>query len=269
MSTYCELCFLSIAGTPSPSDRAQSGPSPRVLELDSDSDRSAPGDSPYRLPESDENERVGIRGASSQRGASHLDGRNQASREPSKRRRKRRWDSPESSSRRGELKSSNQHSEAHGLPPEVVEGPLPTCPICLNEVAPKEKAVLQNCMHVFCAGCISSWSEIRRVCPLCKAAFTGWWYDIRGEHSYRERRLPSPPQKEDAQRGERSQLRRATEERFSARPYFYRLQRGLQSNRHGAPGGSHRADEQRQGGRRMEAVPRQRFFTQSDEEAQE
>ena len=31
-----------------------------------------------------------------------------------------------------------------------------------------DKAVLNNCMHVFCVDCISRWAAKKRVCPLCK-----------------------------------------------------------------------------------------------------
>jgi hypothetical protein len=307
--------------------RQSASPPPHVLELDSDSERSSPGDSPYRLPEHyplNEEARqepgfrddpIGFRktvaldrGLGASVGGCGSEGASGGvpSDRSNSRKRKSRWgapdeglkggDGPESADGYGTAKHPRTGERNHwvflldGSPAEDsgvlerlaggsgVTGPLPTCPICLNDVTPKEKAVLRNCMHVFCAGCIRAWSEIRRQCPLCKAVFTGWWYDIRGEVSFKEMILPPPPQNVDSTAGERhnrferGSLTRAAEERFSARPYYYRLQMGLQFDRRRAPGGSNRADEQRtrqEGGRRTEPVPRQRFFTQREEGAEE
>lgn len=307
--------------------RQSASPPPHVLELDSDSERSSPGDSPYRLPEHhslNEEAESGFREDSlglrrtfaldrglgdSVRGCSGEGASGGVPSNSSSRKRKSRWGAPDDG-----LKGGYGPESADGLSPAKhpktgernhqvflsdglaaedsgvserlagglgVTGPLPTCPICLNDVTPKEKAVLRNCMHVFCAGCIRAWSEIRRQCPLCKAVFTGWWYDILGEASFKEMILPPPPQNVSSAAGGnaerrnrlgRGSLSQTVEERFSARPYYYRLQRGLHSDRRRAPGGSNRADEQRtrqEGGRRTEPVPRQRFFTQGEEGAEE
>ena len=48
----------------------------------------------------------------------------------------------------------------------------------LTEIAKlTEKAVLNNCMHVFCVECISRWASKKRVCPLCKVRDTSDWHN--------------------------------------------------------------------------------------------
>jgi hypothetical protein len=61
-----------------------------------------------------------------------------------------------------------------------------TCAICLGAIEREKGAVLRFCMHEFCTHCIEEWSRVRRVCPLCKADFSGWYQGTRLE----ERILP-------------------------------------------------------------------------------
>lgn len=44
------------------------------------------------------------------------------------------------------------------------------CPICLNFMTFKIRP--DTCFHYFCIECISKWSIIKKVCPICKASFS-------------------------------------------------------------------------------------------------
>lgn len=44
-----------------------------------------------------------------------------------------------------------------------------TCTICFDEL--KEKAILNNCSHEYCYGCIRQWANNSNKCPLCKTDF--------------------------------------------------------------------------------------------------
>lgn len=35
----------------------------------------------------------------------------------------------------------------------------------------RDRAVVLDCLHVFCVPCISRWAKLRRECPLCKGFF--------------------------------------------------------------------------------------------------
>eukprot|EP00850_Spirogloea_muscicola_P007726 SM000039S14556 [mRNA] locus=s39:770209:773368:- [translate_table: standard] len=69
----------------------------------------------------------------------------------------------------------------------------PACPICLADLEDANKAVLCWCMHSYCVSCIDKWSKVRRLCPLCKAEYVGWYYNIHGDGSYKEKVLPLLP----------------------------------------------------------------------------
>ncbi|GAQ84462.1 hypothetical protein KFL_001900050 [Klebsormidium nitens] len=284
--------------SPHPSSSRRTAPrrsassSPHVIQLDSDSEQSAPGDSPYRLPgeglihfESREGDALsgetspGMQQASFStrevREADHGSPEGEGGfAQRANKKRKSRWDLPSE----GEEQTEQPRARRRQTEDLEVLGMQSTCPICLNDIPPEEKAVLKSCMHVFCVECIRAWSEIRRVCPLCKGGFTGWWYDIQGEGASREVSLPPPPQNETSGRLERTRdhsnrgayLNQETEERFNARPYYHRLQRGLQSDRRRPPGGPNQAHEREdQGGRRTQPAPRQRVFTPEQDGTEE
>ena len=65
-----------------------------------------------------------------------------------------------------------------------------TCPICLGKIEAAGEAVLQWCMHRFCTHCIEEWSKVRRVCPLCKAEYRGWYHGVQSNNEFQERILP-------------------------------------------------------------------------------
>jgi len=46
------------------------------------------------------------------------------------------------------------------------------CCICLENVCAENVATLNGCVHKFCLGCISQWSEGSNLCPLCRNRFT-------------------------------------------------------------------------------------------------
>lgn len=64
------------------------------------------------------------------------------------------------------------------------------CPICLSAIEEADSAVLQWCMHRFCAHCIEKWSRVRRLCPLCKVEYHGWYYGVQSNSKFQERILP-------------------------------------------------------------------------------
>lgn len=64
------------------------------------------------------------------------------------------------------------------------------CPICLGNIEEAGEAVLQWCMHRFCTHCIEEWSKVRRVCPLCKAEYRGWYHGVQSNNEFQERVLP-------------------------------------------------------------------------------
>ncbi|KZV18916.1 hypothetical protein F511_21893 [Dorcoceras hygrometricum] len=64
-----------------------------------------------------------------------------------------------------------------------------SCPICLCQVEIRSAVVLR-CMHAYCVGCISRWSELNRRCPLCNARFSSWFCKINvHNNTFSEQRL--------------------------------------------------------------------------------
>ncbi|XP_030924072.1 E3 ubiquitin-protein ligase Topors [Quercus lobata] len=53
-----------------------------------------------------------------------------------------------------------------------------SCPICLKNMEAREAAVLTDCKHAYCVGCIRKWSGLKRNCPLCNSHFDSWFCDI-------------------------------------------------------------------------------------------
>lgn len=107
---------------------------------------------------------------------------------------------PSSTSAQSESRSTHQskrkfsdddvNTESSSKPPKIPHNPLSSCPICLgNDIHQTQLVALRLCMHQFCAKCIQRWSSLQRKCPLCKREFDGWFYDIQGPGSYREKRL--------------------------------------------------------------------------------
>ena len=44
-----------------------------------------------------------------------------------------------------------------------------TCAICLDEIKPEDKGILDSCDHFFCFECIKTWvTDCENSCPLCK-----------------------------------------------------------------------------------------------------
>ncbi|XP_075487230.1 uncharacterized protein LOC142526615 [Primulina tabacum] len=64
-----------------------------------------------------------------------------------------------------------------------------SCSICLCQVEIRSAVVLP-CMHAYCIGCISRWSELKRSCPLCNARFSSWFCKINfHNNTFGEQRL--------------------------------------------------------------------------------
>ncbi|KAH7513305.1 hypothetical protein FEM48_Zijuj12G0186000 [Ziziphus jujuba var. spinosa] len=66
-----------------------------------------------------------------------------------------------------------------------------TCPICLENLDLRSSAVLSDCKHAYCLGCIGKWSRLRRKCPLCNADFNSWFSHISlSSGSFHKQHLP-------------------------------------------------------------------------------
>ena len=51
----------------------------------------------------------------------------------------------------------------------------PLCAVCLSDIAQPQLSTLLECAHAFCVSCIAAWAARgQRLCPLCRASFTGW-----------------------------------------------------------------------------------------------
>lgn len=48
----------------------------------------------------------------------------------------------------------------------TVKGGESNCVICLNRCV--DQSFPDSCLHVFCFGCISKWTQQKNSCPLCK-----------------------------------------------------------------------------------------------------
>ncbi|XP_012069386.1 E3 ubiquitin-protein ligase Topors isoform X2 [Jatropha curcas] len=82
--------------------------------------------------------------------------------------------------------SSSRNSEKHDLNREkfllrviwpAIRGQ--TCPICLKDLGDHRRtAVITVCLHAYCLRCIRKWSDLKRKCPLCNAAFDSLFYKI-------------------------------------------------------------------------------------------
>lgn len=83
------------------------------------------------------------------------------------------------------IRGDDQSASSSSSSQEVV-----MCPICLGNIEEAGGAVLQWCMHQFCAHCIEEWSRVRRLCPLCKAEYRGWYYGVQSNSEFQERILP-------------------------------------------------------------------------------
>lgn len=67
-----------------------------------------------------------------------------------------------------------------------------SCPICLKDMEAREAAVLTDCKHAYCVGCIRKWSGLKRNCPLCNAHFDSWFCDISlSSRTFYKERLPA------------------------------------------------------------------------------
>ncbi|CAM6056007.1 unnamed protein product [Sphagnum tenellum] len=110
--------------------------------------------------------------------------------------------------------SQQQREKQSRLGLESSSSQQATCAICLGAIEREKGAVLRFCMHEFCTHCIEEWSRVRRVCPLCKADFSGWYQGTRLE----ERILPP------ATLGQQQSLpRSSTPVHSSSRLPFWRL----------------------------------------------
>ncbi|CAM9169062.1 unnamed protein product [Choristocarpus tenellus] len=58
------------------------------------------------------------------------------------------------------------------------------CPICLGVVT-NSSALIEQCGHVFCKGCLLQWLEQSLHCPMCKVEVRGMLYDIKSQREFK------------------------------------------------------------------------------------
>ncbi|XP_065863592.1 uncharacterized protein [Euphorbia lathyris] len=72
-----------------------------------------------------------------------------------------------------------------------------SCPICLKDLVDHRRvAVITGCLHSYCLRCIRKWSDLKRKCPLCNAAFDSLFYSISfSSRSFLKEKLPALEEK--------------------------------------------------------------------------
>lgn len=63
--------------------------------------------------------------------------------------------------------------------------PAQNCAICLEPVAHNTKCFAYSCFHEFCYGCLTTWLEHKKECPLCKRPLKQVIYDIKSPRTYK------------------------------------------------------------------------------------
>lgn len=58
------------------------------------------------------------------------------------------------------------------------------CPICQEDVSPSSRAILDPCMHEFDRSCIAEWTKIRNSCPVCRATYELYRFDIVSDQDF-------------------------------------------------------------------------------------
>ncbi|KAG0609975.1 hypothetical protein M758_7G029000 [Ceratodon purpureus] len=132
------------------------------------------------------------------------------------------------------------------------------CPICLGDIEEAGEAVLQWCMHRFCTHCIEEWSKVRRVCPLCKAEYRGWYHGVQSNNEFQERVLP-PVAESSAHQSRGDAASRFRLWRDSRRQERGRGSRLLQPRGHGVAPDASASSSSKQFGRSA-PFPTQRSF---------
>jgi len=68
--------------------------------------------------------------------------------------------------------------------------PLDPCPVCLCPI--DHVAVIPNCNHCFCYGCITKWAKSKLNCPLCKTPFEQIQHTPNASQNTHTESLPPP-----------------------------------------------------------------------------
>jgi len=64
-----------------------------------------------------------------------------------------------------------------------------TCSVCLGPF--ENRSFLNFCFHSFCYACIMQWSEISRLCPLCKSKYTSLIHSVNNDLDYETYEFPT------------------------------------------------------------------------------
>ena len=66
----------------------------------------------------------------------------------------------------------------------TLERPM-SCPICYQQILPKNRCVVFPCFHEYCYHCIVHWFKVKPICPQCLDP--SWYiaYSIRSDDEYK------------------------------------------------------------------------------------
>lgn len=93
------------------------------------------------------------------------------------------WETDEESYSNSPSESDDDFQEDRSE--QTKDAPVGECSICLGEMYSHSRAILSNCLHVFCLSCIVKWSEsYSKLCPLCKAPLIEAWHSILSPEIY-------------------------------------------------------------------------------------
>lgn len=67
-----------------------------------------------------------------------------------------------------------------------------SCVICFEHISLDTRAVIKNCAHEFCVGCIKSWLATTATCPLCKQEFDVLQHSFTSDGNYQEEKVEAP-----------------------------------------------------------------------------
>jgi len=69
---------------------------------------------------------------------------------------------------------------------------MEVCAVCYDPISLLNKAVVNNCLHVFCVDCIHKWVTVQRSCPLCKQELNSFQHTFKEDGSFSEEYPPLP-----------------------------------------------------------------------------
>jgi len=69
---------------------------------------------------------------------------------------------------------------------------MEVCAVCYDPITLLNKAVVNNCLHVFCEDCIHKWVKVQRSCPLCKQELISIHHTFLDDGSFTDEVPPLP-----------------------------------------------------------------------------